>query len=412
MTASAPILIFIITYLLIAVQPVRFLHLNRPAASLLGAVAMVVLGRLPLAEAYAAIDLDVLVFLLGLMILVGYLEEGGFFEAAAEWLLERVTTPRKLLVGVLVGSGLLSALFVNDTICLVVTPVLIATIGSLGVRPAPYLIALAMGANVGSVLAFTGNPQNMLIGLWSGIPFARFTLHMLPVVAGALALTCGVLLAIYRQELSRPFPRCVELPPVTVDRSLVVTALVLFAGAVVAWLLGANLPLVAITAGTLMIALAGRDPAPALARVEWSLLLLFGALFVVMRGLERSGAIGLISAEGSHAISLGSPWTAALAVSGVMLTLSNLISNVPAVILWRHVVPDLPHPELMWQLMAMSATFAGNLLMIGSAANLIVAERAQARGVKLGYGEYARAGLPVTLLTVAWGILVLVALEH
>jgi Na+/H+ antiporter NhaD/arsenite permease-like protein len=409
-TVSAPLLIFIITYLLIAVQPVRFLHLNRPAASLLGAVAMVVLGGLPLPEAYAAIDLDVLVFLLGLMILVGYLEEGAFFEVAAEWLLERVTTPRKLLVGIVVGSGLLSAFFVNDTICLVVTPVLVATLAPLGVRPAPYLIALAMGANVGSALAFTGNPQNMLIGLWSGIPFARFSLHMLPVVAGALVLTCGVLLAIYWRELDRPFPGRAELPPVRLDRSLVGTALVLFAGAVVAWLLGGNLPLVAITAGTLMVALAGRDPAPALARVEWSLLLLFGALFVVMRGLEHSGAIEYISAEGSQAVSFGGPWTAALAVSGVMVTLSNLISNVPAVILWRQVVPRLPHPELIWQLMAMSATFAGNLLMIGSAANLIVAERAEARGIKLGFGEYARAGVPVTLLTLAWGIVVLVAL--
>ncbi len=410
MTASAPLLIFIVTYFLIAVQPVRFLHLNRPAASLLGAVAMVVLGGLPLAEAYAAIDLDVLVFLLGLMILVGYLEEGGFFEVAAEWLLERVTTPRRLLVGVVVGSGVLSAFFVNDTICLVVTPVLVATLGSLGVRPAPYLIALAMGANVGSLLAFTGNPQNMLIGLWSGIPFARFSLHMLPVVAGALVLTCAVLLVIYWRELDGPFPRRAELPPVILDRSLVLTALLLFAAAVTAWLLGGNLPLVAITAGALMVALAGRDPAPALARVEWSLLLLFGALFVVMRGLERSGAVGFISAEGTQVVSLGGPWTSALAVSGVMLTLSNLISNVPAVILWRHVVPRLPHPELIWQLMAMSATFAGNLLMIGSAANLIVAERAEARGVKLRYGEYARAGVPVTLVTIAWGIMTLVRL--
>lgn len=243
MTASAPLLIFIATYLLIAVQPVRFLHLNRPAASLLGAVAMVVLGGLPLPEAYAAIDLDVLVFLLGLMILVGYLEEGGFFEVAAKWLLERVTTPRRLLVGVVLGSGVLSALFVNDTICLVVTPVLVATLGSLGVRPAPYLITLAMGANVGSLLAFTGNPQNMLIGLWSGIPFARFSLHMLPLVAGGLVLTCAVLVAIYWRELDRPFPRRAELPPVTFDRALVLTALLLFRPQLLPGCWGATSPL-------------------------------------------------------------------------------------------------------------------------------------------------------------------------
>jgi Na+/H+ antiporter NhaD/arsenite permease-like protein len=90
-----------------------------------------------------------------------------------------------------------------------------------------------------------------------------------------------------------------------------------------------------------------------------------------------------------------------------MLVLSNLISNVPAVLLWRNLVPTLPNPALVWQVMAMSATFAGNLLLIGSMANLIVAERAEARGVKLGYWEYARAGIPVTLATLAWGVVVL-----
>ena len=139
--------IFAATYLLIAVQRLPFLRLNRPAASLLGAVAMVVLGVLPLREAYAAIDFDVLVFLLGLMLIVGYLEVGKFFEWAAEWILRRARTPERLLLGVVVGGGLLSALFVNDTICLVVTPVLLAALGPLRVKPNPYLIGLAMGGS-------------------------------------------------------------------------------------------------------------------------------------------------------------------------------------------------------------------------------------------------------------------------
>src|SRR6266508_2533127 len=156
------LLIFAATYFLIAVQRLPFLRLNRPAASLLGAVAMVVFGVLPLRDAYAAIDFDVLVFLLGLMLIVGYLEVGKFFEWAAEWILRRARTPVRLLLGVVVGGGLLSALFVNDTICLVVTPVLLAALGPLRVKPNPYLIGLAMGANVGSVIWVTGNPQNML----------------------------------------------------------------------------------------------------------------------------------------------------------------------------------------------------------------------------------------------------------
>ncbi len=405
---SMPLAIFGLTYLLIGVQQISVLRLNRPAAALVGAVLMVVVGGLPLQEAYAAIDLDVLVFLLGLMLLVGHLEVGGFFEWTAGWIIHRTHTPRQLLVAVVVGSGLLSAFFVNDTVCLMLTPVLLATTTPLGIRPVPYLIALAMGSNVGSLLTFTGNPQNMLIGLWSGISFGRFSLTMLPVVAGGLALTCVVLLAIYRRELAQPLRQQAEAPRVGLDRGLVGTALILFGGAVVAWLAGGSLPLVAIAAGTLMLALARRDPTEALEKVEWSLLLFFGALFVVMQGLERSGTVGFINAEATQYVALGGAWTSAGAVSGVMLVLSNLISNVPAVILWRNLVPALPNPGLVWRVMAMSATFAGNLLLIGSMANLIVAERAEARGTRIGYWEYARAGVPVTLLTVLWGIGVLV----
>ncbi|HET7600480.1 MAG TPA: SLC13 family permease, partial [Gemmatimonadales bacterium] len=255
------------------------------------------------------------------------------------------------------------------------------------------------------------NPQNMLVGLWSGIGFARFALRMLPAVAGGLALTAGLLLAIYRTELAKPFGEVTRPAVAPLDRPLVGTALALFAAAFACWMGGASLPLTAAAAAALMLALARRDPAPALARVEWSLLLFFAALFVVMRGLERSGAVALINAEGTRAIELGGRWTTALAVSGVMLALSNLISNVPAVLLWRNVVPTLPDPRFAWQVLAMSATFAGNLLLVGSMANLIVAERAEARGVKLGYWEYARAGVPVTLVTLLWGVACLVLLR-
>ena len=171
---TAPLAVFALTYFLIAVQRVRWLHLNRPAAAVLGAVGMVTLGGLPLADAYAAIDLDVLVFLLGLMILVGHLELGGFLEAAAVWMLGIARTPRILLVLVVLGSGLLSALFVNDTVCLVFTPILVAALAPLEIRLTPYLVGLATGSNVGSALTIVGNPQNMLIGLWSGIGFAEF----------------------------------------------------------------------------------------------------------------------------------------------------------------------------------------------------------------------------------------------
>jgi Na+/H+ antiporter NhaD/arsenite permease-like protein len=409
--AGAGLVIFVATYVLIAVQRLPFVHLNRPAASLLGAVAMVVFGVLSLEQAYAAIDFDVLVFLLGLMLVVGYLEVGQFFEWAAEWVLQRARSPARLLFGVVVGGGLLSAFFVNDTICLMVTPVLLAALGPLRVRPTPYLIGLAMGANVGSVVSVTGNPQNMLVGIWSGTSFGGFLVRMLPVALGGLAITYGYLRWAFRAELAEPFGEPLQAVPVSVDRPLVGKGLALFGVAVVAWLAGGSLPLVAITAGALMVAIAQRDPAYAIERVEWSLLLFFATLFVVMRGLEQTGAVAWIDAQALALAHGGSAWSAATAVSGVMLVLSNLISNVPAVLLWRNTVPGLPDPDLMWRVVAMSSTFAGNLLLIGSMANLIVAERAETRGVRIGFGEYARVGAPVTLLTLIWGILALVILR-
>src|SRR6267378_2251668 len=272
-SAMTGLIIFTATYLLIAVQRLPFVRLNRPAAGLLGAVAMVVFRVLPLPDAYAAIDFDVLVFLLGLMLIVGYLEVGKFFEWAAEWILRRARTPERLLLGVVVGGGLLSALFVNDTVCLVTTPVLLAALGPLRVRPNPYLIGLAMGSNVGSVLSITGNPQNMLVGIWSGASFGGFFLHMLPVAVGGLAISYGYLRRAYRAELREPFRERLEAVPVALDRPLVVKALVLFGVAVIAWLGGGSLPLVAITAGAVMVAVAQRNPAYAIDRVEWSLLL-------------------------------------------------------------------------------------------------------------------------------------------
>jgi Na+/H+ antiporter NhaD/arsenite permease-like protein len=401
---SAGLAIFAATYVLIAVQRLPFLPLNRPAASLLGAVAMVGFGVISLEDAYAAIDLDVLVFLLGLMLIVGYLEVARFFEWAAQWVVERAGTPRMLLFAVVVGGGLLSAFFVNDTICLVVTPILVAALERLRVRPLPYLLGLAMGANVGSVLSVTGNPQNMLVGIWSGTTFGRFMLHMLPVAAGGLAITYGYLRWSFRRELAQGFTAAVEPVRIEADRPLIIRGLIVFAIALAGWLAGGPLPLVAIACGAIMVAVAQRDPAYAIERVDWDLLLMFASLFVVMRGLEATGAVEWIDRRALDLAGVESPAGTAAAVSGAMLVLSNLISNVPAVMLWQDVVPSLPNEALMWRVVAMSSTFAGNFLLIGSVANLIVAERAQERGVTVGFAAYARVGIPVTLLTLAWGV--------
>lgn len=405
--ATTRLVILIVTYLLIAVEQVPVLRLNRPAAALLGAVAMVTLGGLPLRDAYAAISGDVIVFLLGVLLLTGFLEAGGFFEWAARFAVERARSPTALLAAVVFVSGLLSALFVNDTICLVLTPLLIAVVRPLGLPARPYLIALALAANVGSAMTPTGNPQNMLVGVTGGITFARFVRSLALPSLGGLAIVFAVVRLLHRRDLSRPLPAAVLVPDAPFDRVLVTKSLVVFAGALVGWLAGLSLPLVAITAAAVLVAIAKRDPAKAFAQVEWSLLLFFGALFVVMRGARDLPLVSDLTTAAAAQLR-GAPLHDAVVTSAAMLGLSNLISNVPAVILWLPAVPTVAAPTFIWLTIAMSSTFAGNLTLLGSMANLIVAERAEARGERLGFVDYLRAGVPVTLLTLAWGIAALI----
>lgn len=405
--ATTRLVILIVTYLLIAVQQVPMLRLNRPAAALLGAVAMVTIGGLPLHDAYGAISADVMVFLLGVLLLTGFLEEGGFFEWAARFVVERARSATGLLGAVVVVSGLLSAFFVNDTICLVLTPLLIAVLRPLRLPARPYLIALALSANVGSAMTPTGNPQNMLIGVASGLTFARFIAALALPSIGGLAIVFAVVRIVYREDLSQRLTAAVRVPDEPFDGVLVAKSLIVFAGALVGWLAGLSLPLVAITAAAILLAIAKRDPAKAFAKVEWSLLLFFGALFVVMRGARDLALVdALTTAAAAHL--RGAPLHDAVVTSAAMLGLSNLISNVPAVILWIPVVPTVAAPTFVWLTIAMSSTFAGNLTLLGSMANLIVAERAEARGERLGFVDYLRAGVPVTLLTLAWGIAALI----
>ena len=405
------LVILVVTYLLIAVQRVPYLRLNRPSAALLGAVAMVTIGGLPLADAYAAIDLDVMVFLLGVLLITGFLEIGGFFEWAARHVVRRARSPRALLAAVVATSGILSAFFVNDTICLVLTPLVIAALRPLELAPLPFLLAIALGSNVGSAMTPMGNPQNMLIGVASGIHFAKFIASLALPSLGGLVIVFGVLSFVHRKELSKPLPSGADVPRAHFDAPLVKRSLLVFGGALIGWLLGFSLPLVAITAAAILLAIAQRDPVKAFEKVEWSLLLFFGALFVVMRGARDLPLIAsLTSAAGAQLH--GAPIHDAVVTSAAMLALSNLVSNVPAVVLWLPVVPNVVAPSFIWLVMAMSSTFAGNLTLLGSMANLIVAERAEARGERMGFGDYFRVGLPVTVLTLAWGIVALVVVAR
>jgi Na+/H+ antiporter NhaD/arsenite permease-like protein len=376
------------------------LRMNRATIALVGATLLVALGILPLEQAYHAVDWNTIVLLLAMMILNVNLRVAGFFHLVTAQVVRFARTPRRLLALIVVVSGVLSALFLNDTIALMMTPLVLDLALALRRNPLPYLVALVTAANVGSVATVMGNPQNMLVGLASGIGFTDFFLALAPVAAGGLAVIWVVVVLVYRAEFAGgEFAESYALPgrkyrPL-LRKSLLATVLML-----VALVAGAPIPLAALIAAALVLFTRRLKPERVFREIDWGLLVFFAALFVVTGAIEASGL-------GAHLFAALRPWAEGgpASLSGVAVVLSNLVSNVPAVMLFRPVVPTLAEPATAWLTLAMATTLAGNLTLLGSVANLIVAEIARHRGVRLGFGEYLKAGTPIAVLTLLLGIL-------
>lgn len=398
--------IFLSTYLVIGIQRIPRLHLGRPAGALLGAAAMVAFGVITFDEAKRAIDLDTILFLLGMMIVLGYLELSGFFEVLERRILGFAGSARSLLVLVIASSGVLSAMFMNDTICLMLAPLLLRVTKRLELPAAPYLIALALSSNVGSACSLVGNPQNALIGVRSGIGLIPFAQGLWPVSLAGLVATAGLLTLVYRREITG-LPLVVPPPRAqrALQRWMLVAALCSGAGMLAALAIGVTPAAAAMGAAAAVILAGATRPRLALQQVDWSLLLFFGGLFVVMRGVADAG----ISDAIVHGIAGPLDGTAAVATtrlaSGVTV-LSQLVSNVPAVMLFVPTLEAVPAETAhrLWLALAAFSTLAGNLTIVGSVANIIVFETAGREGVEVSFFEYLRAGVPVTMLTllVAW----------
>ena len=411
MTAAV---VFLLTYLVIGLQRIPRLHIGRPAGALLGAVAMVATGVLTFEEAKAAVDLDTILFLLGMMIVLGYLEMSGFFELIERRILGFATSARALLWLVVVSAGVLSALFMNDTVCLMLTPILVRVTRRLGLPPVPYLVALATAANIGSACTIIGNPQNALVAVRSSIGFLPFLAGLGPVTVMGLAAAGLGLSFLYRGAITAA-PLVVPPPrePGAVQPYLLAASLLAGAGMVIALVLGARPATAAMTAGAAVILAGAARPRDALRRVDWSLLLFFGGLFIVMRAVEEAGlAQALVAGITGPLVGAAPASGGLLARLGVAVTLlSQAVSNVPAVMLF---VPTLqgvgaPAAHTLWLGLAAFSTLAGNLTILGSVANVIVFETARRDGVEVGFGEYLKAGAPITLVTLllAWAWLAL-----
>lgn len=376
-----------------------WLRMNRATIALVGATVLIAIGTMTLEEAFHAVDWNTIVLLFAMMVLNVNLRIAGFFHRVTSWVVTLARTPRRLLALVIVVSGVLSAVFLNDTIALMMTPMVLELAVALRRNPLPYLVALVTAANVGSVAAITGNPQNMLVGISSGISFVDFTLALAPVAIGGLAVIWLVIVVVYRREfraekLSGEFALPGEEDPALLRKASLATALML--GGFVS---GAPIPLAALAAAAVLLVSRGRDPERVFNEIDWGLLVFFASLFVVTGAIETSGL-------GADLFAWMRPWAdgGPAKLTAVSVVLSNIVSNVPAVMLFRPVVPTLADPSTAWLTLAMATTLAGNLTLLGSVANLIVAEIAKRRGVQLSFVEYLKAGTPIAILTLLLGV--------
>ncbi|HEY3849086.1 MAG TPA: anion transporter [Acetobacteraceae bacterium] len=399
-TRIAAAAIFIASYAALAIGKVPGLSIDRAGVALVGACLMVASGAMPLADAYQAVDFNTITLLLGMMIVVANLRLSGFFALANAWVARRTHRPLALLAAIVAVSGLFSAFLVNDAICLVLAPLVVELTVGLRRNPLPYLLAVAMASNVGSTATITGNPQNIMIGSFSNIPYAAFAASLAPVALAGLVLTVVLLLLLHRNEFRGGDRLEPHLPRVRANRTLVLRALGATVVLVALFFAGQPPAKAAIIIGALLLLTRRVKSARVYAEIDWSLLLMFTGLFIIVAGAER---VLLTPSTVQHVSNLH---LASIPVLSVLTAiLSNLVSNVPAVLLLKPFIVALPDTATAWKVVAMASTLAGNFTVLGSIANLIVVEKAARRGIVISFWDYFRVGAPLTVLTILLGTL-------
>jgi Na+/H+ antiporter NhaD/arsenite permease-like protein len=396
----AAAVIFAASYLALAIGKVPGLNIDRAGVALVGASLMVASGALSLEDAYRAIDLDTITLLLGMMIVVASLRLSGFFAIATTWIAGHAKRPMILLCAVTATSGIFSAFLVNDAICLVLAPLVLELTLRMGRKPVPYLLAVAMASNVGSTATITGNPQNIMIGSFSHIPYTTFALALAPVALIGLVVTVGLIALTHREEFAGSGRMTAVNVTIRVNRVLVGRALMATALMVALFFAGQPPAKAAIIIGGLLLLTRRVRSERVYAEIDWSLLLMFAGLFIIVAGAQRAlltpdmvARVGRLHLDQVPIL------------SAVTAVLSNLVSNVPAVLMMKPFVESLPDHATAWLTIAMASTLAGNFTILGSIANLIVVQKGAARGVVIGFWDYFRVGAPLTVITLAIGTL-------
>ncbi len=396
--ALAGTIIFLASYLVFALGKFPGLRIDRTGAAIIGAIAMVVFRVVPARDALRMVDFSTIVLLFAMMLVVGALRLAGFFEWNAELVLRHLP-PARLLPALIVTCGALSAFFVNDIVCLVMVPFVLTLTQKLRLPPLPYLLAVATSSNIGSVATITGNPQNMLIGSLSALGYRYFLVRLAPVAVIGLFLDWLILHFAFSQQLRHPETPANSIPLPPLDLSHLLKPVLVAAGVVTAFLAGVP-PVFAAAAGAAILLISRtRDPRKLYAEIDWGLLVFFVGLFLIVGGAENAGVIDRVLPF-THRWDLHT----AAGFTAVTVLFSNLVSNVPAVMLLKSPVAGLPDPRKAWMLLAMASTLAGNLTITGSVANIIVVETAKPT-VQITFWDYFRVGVPITAATILVGAL-------
>ncbi len=388
--------VFIASYVVFAMGKFPGMKIDRPGAAIIGAVLMFSIGAVRAQDALQFIHFGTVVLLFSMMLVVACLHLAGFFDWITELVVRRLK-PHHLLPTVIFLSGLLSAFFVNDIICLVMVPFVLKAARRMGVKAVPYLLAVATASNIGSTATITGNPQNILIGSFSGIGYRDFLWHLGPVALAGLFLDWLVLWWLYFRGRVHDVQAEAAVDAVPIDHAALLKAGLVAALVLVGFLAGFPPPLVAAVGAAIMLITRTRDPHLVYEEVDWGLLVFFIGLFLIVGGAENAGlTVRLLDFGARFNLQHLGVFTLVTSI------LSNLVSNVPAVVLLKSLVTRFASPHTAWLTLAMASTLAGNLTITGSVANIIVVERAR-KEVAIGFFDYFRIGLPVTLLTLFFG---------
>ena len=387
--------VFLLTYVALALGRVPGLAIDRAGIALVGAAAMLACSAVGTADLGVAIDAATIVLLFGLRVLSAQLQLAGFYARVADAITRASAAPAWFLLRVMLASAGLSAVLINDVVCLAFTPILCDAARRSGLNPLPLLLGLAAASNLGSAATIIGNPQNILIGQTGRLDFAAFAAWCVVPSLVALLAAWGILLWLFAGRLRAPAAGD-GAPPIPLDRLQsgkgIVLALILVGS------FFTQVPREVSALGVAAVVLLGRryPTSQLLAGVDWSLLALFCGLFVVGFGLRQTDApAAALAWARERGVGLQDPY----ALAGIAAVLSNLVSNVPATML---LLPYLDGAEpRTWYVLALASTYAGNLVTIGSIANLIVLEQGRGAGVEVGFAEHARAGVPITLASFA-----------